>query len=392
MRYTFIAATIAGMAAVGAAQATPSVRMYGIIDTTYEFANGKHVIYQNPTNTTTTISTRNNHFRGGGLSSSRLGFKGEEPLGNGLSATFAMEMRFDSATGAWKSHKTSKGETVTGFAARTLVGLKGKYGHFSIGRENTPIDNNIFPIDIAGHTRSDVPLTGKVEGLFYNGKFGGLGIEAFAGRNRSTTTQDGVRTEDHVSESGYGIALRYDAGPFAIAGVAQQFRPGKITRDNSNRITGDTRTRTDEFGLAASYKLGDVRFVSNYIYAKTAPRHSNAYSRWEHLNLGVEYKTGPVMLVAEVGRNRARAVNNTAKLGSYGKLVTSNFPGDFHLKGAGTNFVVGANYIFSKRTDLYIRAGRKQALNSTIYDAAGNQRGTLKGRTNYVFAGIRHRF
>ena len=57
MRYTFIAATIAGMAAVGTAQAMPSVRMYGIVDTTYEFASGKHVIYQNPTNTTSTIST-----------------------------------------------------------------------------------------------------------------------------------------------------------------------------------------------------------------------------------------------------------------------------------------------------------------------------------------------
>lgn len=391
MKKTLLAAALMSIAATGYAQ-SGSVTMYGIVDTGYEYSSNKRETHWSANNHSTTVKTNKVGLKGGGLSSSRLGFKGQEPLGNGLSATFHMEMRFDSATGAWRSHKTSSGETVTGFAARTLVGLKGPFGHLSLGRENTSIDNNIFPIDIQGHTRSDIPLTGKVEGLFYNGKFGGLGIEAFAGRNHSSTKVNGVETEDKLSEFGYGLGLRYDAGPFAIAGVAQQFRPGTIKRDASGNITSDTRGRKDEFGIAASYKLGSVRFVSNYIFAKASPRNSGANSRWEHLNFGVEYKSGPFTAVAEVGRNRAKALNNTEKLGSYASTVTSDFPGAFRLKGDGTNFVLGGNYAFSKRTDVYVRGGRKGALNATVYNPDGTVRGKIKGHTNYVFAGLRHRF
>lgn len=391
MKKTLLAAALMSALGVSYAQ-SGTVTLYGIVDTGYEFSKGRQETHVTATNTTTVTKTNKSGLKSGGLSSSRLGFKGEEPLGNGLSATFHMEMRFNSATGEWRSHRTSSGERVTGFAARTLVGIKGGFGQFSLGRENTPIDNNIFPIDIAGHTRTETPLTYKVEGLFYNGKFGGLGVEAFAGRNRSTTTQNGVRTEDNVSEFGYGIGLRYGAGPFTIAGVAQQFRPGKITRNSSNAITSDTRGRTDEFGLAASYKLGDVRLLSNYIYAKNSPRNSGSYSRWEHLNVGVEYKTGPFTFVAAAGRNRVKALNNTVKLGQFSAPITAAFPGDFGLKGSGTNFVVGANYAFSKRTDMYVRAGRKGALNATIYNPDGTTRGTFKNHSNYVFAGLRHRF
>lgn len=392
MKKTLLAAAL--MSAVGVSYAqSGSVTLYGIVDTGYEFSSGKLDTHWAANNSGTSVKTKKAGLKSGGLSSSRVGFKGQEPLGNGLSATFHMEMRFNSANGAWRSHKTAAGETVTGFAARTLVGLKGPFGHFALGRENTPIDNNVFPLDIQGHTRGDVPLTGKVEGLFYNGQFGGLGVEATMGRNQSVTTVDGVKIEDKVSEFGYGVGLKYSAGAFSIAGAAQQFRPGTITRNASGTITSDTRGRKDEFGLAVNYKLGDVRLVSNYIYAKSSPRNSNAYSRWEHLNFGVEYKSGPFTAVAEVGRNRAKALNHIEKLGKhYGDAVTSAFPGDFRLKGAGTNFVVGGNYAFSKRTDLYVRGGRRGSLNATVYNPDGTVRGKIKGHTNYVFAGLRHRF
>lgn len=391
MKKTLLAAALMGVVGVSYAQ-SGSVTLYGIVDTGYEFSSQKLDTHWNATNRSTSVKTKKSGLKSGGMSGPRLGFKGQEPLGNGLSATFHMEMRFNSATGAWRTHKTAAGETVTGFAARTLVGLKGPFGHFALGRENTPIDNNVFPMDIAGHTRSDVPLTYKVEGLFYNGQFGGLGVEATVGRNQSVTTENGVKIEDKLSEFGYGVGLKYSAGGFSIAGAAQQFRPGTIKRDARGNVTSDNRGRKDEFGLAVNYKLGDVRLVSNYIYAKSSPRHSNAYSRWEHLNFGVEYKSGPFTAVAEVGRNRAKALSHTEKLGSYGTAVTSAFPGDFRLKGAGTNFVVGGNYAFSKRTDVYVRGGRKGALNATVYNPDGTVRGKLKGHTNYVFAGLRHRF
>ena len=67
----------------------------------------------------------------GTLQGSRLGFKGEEALGNGLSAVFALEMGFDSASGATKS----------AFDRRAVVGLKGSFGEVLVGRDGTPLMN-----------------------------------------------------------------------------------------------------------------------------------------------------------------------------------------------------------------------------------------------------------
>jgi len=67
----------------GAAQAQSSVSVYGIMDGSYSS------IEQNATDTTgakTTVKSRNTVNGDGALSTSRLGFRGVEDLGGGLSA------------------------------------------------------------------------------------------------------------------------------------------------------------------------------------------------------------------------------------------------------------------------------------------------------------------
>lgn len=387
MKKTLLAAALMSVVGVSYAQ-SGSVTLYGIVDTAYEVSNTKMETYREAAKTTTTVKNKKTGLKSGGLSGSRVGFRGEEALGNGLSATFNLEMGLNSATGAFAS--PYKGNT--GFTRRSVVGLKGGFGHFKLGLDNTAVDN--FPMDIQGNIRGDAPVTGKAVGAFYVGKFGGFSVEAFAANNRdSQTNGNGIKVEDNFSEFGYGAGIKYAAGPFSISAAAQQFRGGVVKRDGVTGVeTSNSRTRRDEYGVAANYKLGDTRFVTHYVAVKASPYHSGAYSRWEHANFGVEHKLGNATLVAEVGRNRAKALNNTAVLGDYAKPVSS-FGNNFRVKGSGTNFVVGANYAFSKRTDVYVRVGRKKALNASVYNANnGTLLGKVKGHMDYAFAGLRHRF
>jgi hypothetical protein len=81
MQKKLIALAVASLAS-GAAFAQTNVTMYGIADAGYVWSQGDALV------------TGTNKFSGiqsGLLSGSRLGFKGEEALGNGLKAIFTLE-------------------------------------------------------------------------------------------------------------------------------------------------------------------------------------------------------------------------------------------------------------------------------------------------------------
>jgi predicted porin len=79
----------------------------------------------------------------GAASASRLGFRGTEALGDGLSAFFTLE------TGA----KIDTGEVdaaSTIFNRQALVGLKGKFGQVALGRQYTPYHTTLVILDLFG--------------------------------------------------------------------------------------------------------------------------------------------------------------------------------------------------------------------------------------------------
>ena len=85
-----LAAAAAALACASAAQAqqASSVQLYGLIDTGVEYVNhvgSGYSLTRMPTNTNTAPS--------------RMGFRGTEDLGSGLSAVFTMEMGLDPGNG-----------------------------------------------------------------------------------------------------------------------------------------------------------------------------------------------------------------------------------------------------------------------------------------------------
>jgi predicted porin len=106
----------------GAASAQSSVTMYGRVDLSVVKGIGSDV-----------KSIANG-------SGSRLGMRGTEDLGGGMSALFQIETRFDADTGAAQNMSVATGTGGTSnrfWGARSIVGLQGGFGQVVFGREYT---------------------------------------------------------------------------------------------------------------------------------------------------------------------------------------------------------------------------------------------------------------
>ncbi|MFV0601138.1 MAG: porin [Brachymonas sp.] len=335
---------LAALAAVGAASAQSSVTLYGVVDTNYGWARTteKNV---GPTAAGTVKTTKTGlNADGGNLSGSRWGLKGQEDLGNGLSAVFNVEAGFNSGNG-----KFNEG----GFNRRAVVGLKGGFGQVLLGRDYTPLDdllggNGFQAIDLS--TYNSDPLsgsdlyTGRAEGIHYSGNFSGVGVKAFASYNRTKVADDTGTTSDDRAE-GYGMNLSYSTGPFAIAGGAQQFKNKDLTNPS---------VKNTEYAVAASYDFTVAKVFGHY-----AANDLDGVDTAQQYSLGVAVPFGAATLGAQYAYNKQ---------------------GDYK----GHDVVLQGTYALSKRTDLYARAGR---YNSWKWKAAD-----ISTKKDVVAVGIRHRF
>lgn len=131
---------LAVLAASGAASAQSSVTLFGIVDAAYGSvkANG------------TTVNGMSNS----GINSSRLGVKGTEDLGGGLSAGFHLEgaLNNDKGEGASGVGSTAGAGATQGldFRRRSTVSVMGNFGEVRLGRDYTPTFWNLTVYDPFG--------------------------------------------------------------------------------------------------------------------------------------------------------------------------------------------------------------------------------------------------
>src|SRR4051794_23886545 len=141
MNKKLVAVAIAGLLAAPLAQAqTANVTLYGRLNVDMEIVNG----VQN-----NTARTNPNQYRVSS-NSSRLGVRGTESLGGGLSAIFQIESGIPgdggNQTATTGNTFIPTSSTPAGFATReTFVGLQGAWGTFKMGRFLAPYDD-IHPI------------------------------------------------------------------------------------------------------------------------------------------------------------------------------------------------------------------------------------------------------
>ncbi|MGH8807171.1 MAG: porin, partial [Noviherbaspirillum sp.] len=127
----------------GAASAQTNVTIYGLVDVA--------ISRFDTSATSATWSLDGGNFTKNG---SRLGFKGSEDLGGGLSAIFTLENGFTADNG-----QLGQGGRI--FGRQAFVGLSGGFGTVKFGRQNTPMHVAIDTIDPFG-----TGMTGNVENIF----------------------------------------------------------------------------------------------------------------------------------------------------------------------------------------------------------------------------------
>jgi predicted porin len=336
---------LAVLAAAGAASAQSSVTLFGIVDAT--FARG-----------TGSVSDKT-QLTNSGYNSSRLGFRGTEDLGGGMSASFWLEAGVANDNGAGGTTNTNNqatGGTGGGgltFNRRSTVSLAGGWGELRLGRDYNPQFWNLTVFDPFGTNgvgttqvlNSNSAITGAINvrssnsiGYFLPGNLGGFygQVQYYMGENNQT----GAVTED--DGTGAGLRVGFANGPFNVALAV----------------------------ASTKYAAGDIKTV----------------------NIGGQWNFGAAKLMGEYSRDRMEsAIQITGKGGLIGALIPVGAgeirvaASTYKIDPAGTKtnkLALGYVHNLSKRTAVYTTVARvknsggaTQALNGAATAADGSSTG-----------------
>jgi predicted porin len=389
MKKSLLALAVLG-AFAGAAQAQSSVTIYGIIDT--------GVTYTNKVNTTGTNTGSKFAMNSGVVQGSRLGFKGVEDLGGGLSAVFALEAGFKNDTGALDDSKT----TSTLFRRKSVVGLAGGFGSVLLGRQ-TDFADTISAYtsvnDFGGVTGNVGHNLDRLEGTRSNNSvsYTTTNLNGFTGNLMYGfgETAGSVKTGQ-----AYGLGAKYENGPLGLGLNYYQSKAGSTPSDTSLlTLTGSTtastygattygNTAAKVFNLVASYQVGPARVYGNWSRVKQ-DLNTSAFTG---LSSSIMTTTGTLALskkadIFELGT--AYSLTPTLKLLAAIDYTAATFDGVGN-KGKQTQYNLGSDYSLSTRTDLYaflsnIRA--KDMKNAGVFDSTGTD-----ASQTAVTVGVRHKF
>jgi len=230
MKKTFLAIAIAaGVAAPFAANADDAT-VYGKVHMSFgSVDNGSYSNYQ----------VRSH--------ASRLGFKGSEDLGDGMSATYKLE---------YEVNPDSDNGVTAGIKRRNqYVGLKGGFGEVRVGRHDTPLKMAQGKFDQFNDTDADIK--GKLgisqgenrvdNAIAYLNKFGDitLGVALVPGEGDGTTAGDGPA--DTTS-----IAVMYSNGDMFGSIAMDSYDDTALTGNQTDglmRAVGTMNMGTMAFGL-----------------------------------------------------------------------------------------------------------------------------------------------
>lgn len=392
MQKKIIALAVAGLMS-GAAFAQSNVTVYGVVDAYYGNGSGKAAAG----GTKDSFSGIN----GGGLSGSRLGFRGMEDLGGGMKAVFVLEAgTLDNTANATTNAATQSTSTngIDGWR-QAYVGLNGGFGTVVAGRlQNAGYDfavkydahgASIFsPVgqlqDNAGLSISARDALGRLDNAvaYISPSFGGVTVKfnyAFGEQVKGAVQRDtaGANSATDVAKAQTALALAadYDNGPLSVGFVYHDLNHVGATFVNGNR------TDQSEWAVGAKYNFGMVTPFVSYQRAKNEVSNGtwDKYSLW---NLGARVNVGAA---GSVGI-------------AYGRIKDKDEVGTAGLKA--TSWGLDYQHALSKRTTAYVGyskisndAGLAYSLLNLKGSAAGATVATGLDQSASQFAvGVRHTF
>jgi len=316
MKKSLLALAVLG-AFAGAASAQSSVTIYGLLDMAVSKGNGGTAANVGANGLSEAWQVRQS-------AASRLGFRGNEDLGGGLSAQFQIEHRFTPDTGVASNPF---------WFGRSYVQLSSaSFGRIYMGREYTPafwIQSKSDPFGNDGVGQFGTAFS--FAGLLFGTNLGG------------TLAEPGSRTSNTVGYKTPGNLGGF-SGEFAVAAgenVIPRVTSGNIEYAAGPLYAGFSYSQLD--GMDAS--LGDGNTLWNaavhWDFGFIKPRLY--YAEAEILGGTVKNQVMQIMASAPIG-------GGTFKVG-YGKLE-SDLPNSDLEK-----FGIGFDYPLSKRTGVYADFG-----------------------------------
>ena len=359
---------LAVMAAAGAASAQSSVTLFGIVDANYNYvkADGNGHI---------------SRITDSGYNSSRLGFRGTEDLGGGMSASFWLEAGFNNDNGSFDTTNPSNqvGATSGGggltFNRRSTVSLAGGWGELRVGRDYVPTFWNLTVFDPFG-TNGVGASTQLTLG-------GGLG---------STSLTTGVRASNSI-----GYFLPPNLGGFygqVMYAFGENNSNSGATADDGNYFGGRVGFASGPFNIAVAY--GELTLATGDYKAL------NVGGQWDFgmFKLMGQYATDEI----ESGGGLGSAEQESFLIGGLVPVGAGEIRASYILTNVkssraaagladdGDLIAIGYVHNLSKRTAVYATYARVNNKGSGMLFNNGLATTQAGGSTDGFDLGIRHSF
>ena len=371
MKKSLIALAVLGAFSGAAFAGGNNVQLYGVIDLGVTHFTGLSNGTANPVSSTGLSS--------GVQSGSRIGLKGTEDLGGGLSAMFDVETGFCAAgtsqgqlVGATNTGSYCTGGPAGGFMQRqSYLGLTGNFGTALAGRVYTGSFDNEANMDPFGYG-----LTGNIGTLalavprvqqtlvYVTPDLSGFtGTAAYVLQATGTGTLPGTTAATQNVPRALFVNGQYANGPVLV---------GASYTDATNTVVdpvgGQNNGKSSLWQLFGSYDFG-VAKVSG-IYEHSSGDYNTLSQKF--YMLGVTVPVGPGAILASYNHRDTGAINGQAK-----------------------QYAIGYTYSLSKQTNLYASYAHITNGNGTYYgggDSTDGFHGVAGQSANGLGVGIRHQF
>jgi predicted porin len=368
---------LAALAVVGAASAQSSVTLFGVVDATFQQVKGDN-------------NGKVTRLTNSGLNSSRLGFRGTEDLGGGMSASFWLEAgltnddgtmaasnvnnqlvgAFAPATGA--NAPVRAGTQGLTFNRRSTVSLAGGFGELRLGRDYVPAfwNHTVFDpfgtngvgavsnvsLAVAGGAAATGVRASNSIGYFLPGNIGGIYGQAMYALGENAQTTPAAANEDDGKH--IGLRLGYANGPINVA----------VGYGKTDYIAvGDYKNAN----LGASYKFGAFSLMGQLNQEKLGAAGAN-----------LKHNTYMLGGLFDIGAGQIRASFTKGKAKSGGTTVQD-----------GDQIAIGYVHNLSKRTAVYTTYARASNDTSANLYSVGRASTTVGGGKSTGFdLGVRHSF
>ena len=373
MQKKIIALAVAGLAST-AAFAQTNVTVYGVADAAYIYT---HTNGGNGLNTKAGEKHGNdfNGIQSGQLAGSRIGFKGTEDLGNGLKAVFVLEYAIE------LDNNNGIGNNASGLNARQqYVGLSGKAGTLSLGRQYAP-GYYTFELDpltaspalssldagqahLGATIRGASPARWNSSVNYTSNSMGGVtvqGIYAF-----------GENTNEIEMGASYGVGVNYAGGPVSVKYVyhnaANAQGAAAAVTFPTGTVPGSNNGTQQEHYIGLSF---DAKVVKILASAQMVDKGSRTNAGGQAAE-GQAYQIGAVV---PVGKGNIHASYSYANRDSATRVGPATYRGDMN------SATVAYTHGLSKRTTLYTGV---RYTDNDVYNAGG--------QTTAFGAGVNHSF